>query len=103
MGGSLHLHLSTISSGANLNTITRAAELAQRLGAHVEATISVIDVAPMSHWASPYFAGAVLELENDSRLRGEALASEVASICKDHSVRHKVDTYVVSQDRKSVV
>lgn len=97
MGGSLHLHLSTVSSGANTATITRAVELAQRLGAEIEATISVIDVAPMGHWSSPYFAGAILELENDSRTRGEAFAKMVADICAAHGVEHHVTSYVVDQ------
>jgi len=97
MGGSLHLHLSTVSTGANTQTIARAVEFAQRLGAAIEATISVIDVAPMGHWSSPYFAGAILELENDSRTRGEALAKEVTDICATHGVEHQISTYVVGQ------
>lgn len=97
MGSSLHLHLSTVSSGANANTITRAVALAERLSAEIEATIAVIDVPPMAHWSSPYFAGAILELENDSRTRGEALAKEVAGICAAQGVRHKITTYVVGQ------
>lgn len=97
MSGSLHLHLSTVSSGANTNTLSRAVGLAKRLGAEIEATISVIDVAPMSHWSSPHFAGAIVEVEKDSRIRGEALAKELADLCGAHAVRLNITTYVVGQ------
>ncbi|MCR5881253.1 hypothetical protein [Phenylobacterium sp. J367] len=97
MAGSFHLHLSTLSPSEPDAVIQRAVDLAHRLKAELEVTVSVIDVVPMAYAVPPHFAASMVALKSDSRARGEELVAMVREVCTRLGVRHTVSSYIASQ------
>jgi len=97
MAGSLHLHLSTLSPSEPDAVIRRAVDLAHRLKAELEATVSVIDIVPMAYAVPPHFAASMVDIQSDSRARGEELVAMVREACTALDVPHTVSSYIASQ------